>query len=152
MATNKNQERMSTIQLMQPLASGSLVAITSGQPLMFGSAWDASGVAVEAQVATATTVPAYDSGTGFISVDFEGVYNLSVHGSVQSSPSAGAAINRGDPVFADAGTYDPVSGIYYGFTLNANSAGRFYGLALDPVAAGATTTIRVLLKNACLKD
>jgi hypothetical protein len=149
MALNKNQERFSQIQVLQP--SG--VAIASGQPLVFGESYTAVGVAIEAQVAYGTVpVPPYDSGTGFVSVDFEGVFNLSVHGSAQSSPSAGAAIKRFDPVFADGGTYDPVSGMTYGFTLNANAGATFFGLALDPVAAGSTTTIRVLLKNAAMQN
>jgi hypothetical protein len=81
-------------------------------------------------------------------VDFEGVFNLSVIGRTQSSPSAGAALNRGDGVYADGGSYDSTSGITTGSTLDGDSNGTFVGLALDPVAAGATTTIRVLLKNA----
>jgi hypothetical protein len=74
--------------------------------------------------------------------------NVSVIGRTQSSPSAGAAINRGDAVYADGGSFDATSGITTGSTLDADSNGTFWGIALDPVAAGATTTIRVLLKNA----
>ncbi len=143
MATNKNQERMSVIQLLQPVG----VAITSGQLLIFGESYTCAGVAQESQVASGAP-PAYDSGSGYIAVDFEGVYNLSVQGFAAASPTVPAAIKRGDPVFASGGTYDPVSGVTYGVTLDADKTGNFVGLALDPVAAGATTTIRVLLKNA----
>jgi hypothetical protein len=145
MATNKNQERYSAFSLLMPAA----VNIASGDPLLLGEIYTMAGVAIEAQ---STAKPPYDPNTGYLGVDFEGVYNLSVHGSASASPSAGAAIKRGDPVFADGGTYDATSGITYGFTLNANKNATFYGIALDPVAAGATTTIRVVLKNAPLKD
>jgi Uncharacterized conserved protein (DUF2190) len=145
MAKNKNQERFSSFTLLMPAGA----TIASGAPLLFGEIYTMAGVTIEAQD---PANPPQDSNTGYLSVDFEGVYNLSVQGKVSASPSAGAAIKRGDPVFADGGTYDAVSGITRGFTLNANSGGAFFGLALDPVAAGATTTIRVVLKNAPLKD
>ncbi len=142
MATNKNMERFATLQLTAPAAT----TIASGAPLLFGHGSRAmAGVAVEA---VATTNPPYDSNSGYIVVDFEGVYNLSVSATTQKSPSAGAAINPGDPVFADAGTFDITSGISFGITLDADSAtGTFFGIAMDSIAAGLTATIRVILKN-----
>ncbi len=143
MATNQAFENFGPrIQLLAPAS----VNIASGALLIFGKGTKA--IACVAQEATSTTLPPYDSNSGYITVQTTGAVNLSVIGRVQSSPSAGAAINRGDAVYADAGTFDATSGITTGSTLDADSLGTFVGIALDPVAAGATTTIRVLLKNA----
>lgn len=140
--TNKNQERWSTFQLLAPAS----VTIASGAVLLFGRGTHvAAGIAAEEK--QASTLPASDSNSGYITVDFEGVFNLTVSGTTQSSPSAGAAINRGDAVYADGGTYDATSGVTTGSTLDADSNGTFVGLALDPVAAGVTAKIRVALKN-----
>ncbi len=130
------------VQLLAPAS----VNIASGAFLIFGKGTKA--MACVAQEAINSTLPPYDSNSGYITVQNTGAVNLSVIGRTQSSPSAGAAINRGDPVYADGGTFDATSGITTGSTLDADSNGTFVGLALDPVAAGATTTIRVLLKNA----
>lgn len=140
--TNKAQERYAQIQLLAPAS----VTIAGGSVLIFGQGTKAAvGVAA---TATSTTLPTQDSNSGYITVDFEGVFNLSVKGQTQSSPSAGAALSRGTAVYADGGTFDATSGITYGSTLDGDSGGTFVGLLLDPVAAGATTTVRVLLKNA----
>ena len=146
MATNKNQERYATLSLLMP--SG--ITINSNSVLLFGRNQGGrnhimAGIAQESQ---SSTNPAYDNNSGFLTVDFEGVYNLSVTGQSSKSPAAGAAIKPGDEVFADGGTYDPVSGITYGNSLDVDVNGTFIGIALDPVAAGATSTIRVILKNA----
>ena len=146
MATNKNQERYATLSLLMP--SG--ITINSNSVLLFGRNQGGRnhimvGIAQESQ---SSTNPAYDNNSGFLTVDFEGVYNLSVTGQASKSPAAGAAIKPGDEVFADGGTYDPVSGITYGNSLDVDVNGTFIGIALDPVAAGATSTIRVILKNA----
>lgn len=144
MATNQAFEQFGPrIQLLAPAS----VAITSGSVLLFGKGTKAIAcVAETAQAASGT--PTYDSNSGYITVQTTGAVNVSVKGQTQSSPSAGAAINRGDAVYADGGTYDATSGITYGSTLDGDSNGTFFGIALDPVSAGATTTIRVLLKNA----
>lgn len=144
MATNKAAERFSTFTLLMPAA----VNISSGQPLMLGEKYTAAGVAVEAQN---TSNPPYDNNTGYLTVDLEGAYFLSVVGETLGSLSSGAAIKTGDPVFASGGTYDPTSGITYGFVLCADVAGDLFGIALAPVAAGATVIIPVLLKNAVTK-
>ncbi|SRR6266700_4777191 len=143
MATNKNIERFATFQFLQPVG----INIASGQALLFGKGThQIPCVACEAQN---TTLPPYDSNTGYISVDATGVYNLSVHANTSGSVSAGAQINPGDPVFADGGTYDPVSGLTYGITLSADANGSFFGLSMDKLVAGTIGTIRIILKNAC---
>ena len=139
--TNKAFERYAAFQVLAPASTN----ISSGALLLFGHGkYVIPCVAAEAQN---TTNPPYDSNSGYITVDPEGAFNLTVIAQTQKSPSAGAAINRGDPVFADGGTFDVTSGITYNNTLDADSSGTFVGIALDPLAAGTTGTIRVLLKN-----
>lgn len=140
MAANKAAERFATFTMAMP--SG--INIASGQPLMLGEKYTVAMVAQEAQN---TTNPPYDPNSGYLSVDMEGAYNLSVEGFVSPSPSAGANIKIGDPVFASGGTYDPLTGITYGFTLSADTAGDLFGIALQAVVAGTTAIIPVLLKN-----
>ncbi len=130
------------VQLLAPAST----TIASGAVLIFGKGTKA--MACVAEEATNTTVYPYNANSGYITVQNTGAVNVSVIGRTQSSPSAGAAINRGDAVYADGGSFDATSGITTGSTLDADSNGTFWGIALDPVAAGATTTIRVLLKNA----
>ena len=142
--TNKNQERFATFQLKQP--SG--VAIVSGNVYLFGKGTKAIvGVAAESQVASGTA-PAYDSASGYFTLDCEGVFNLSVQAFTLSSPTVPGAINPGDAVYADAGTYDSVTGVTTGSVLSLDSTGTFIGNAMDAISAGVTATIRVILKNA----
>lgn len=145
MAANKGAERYATFSLLMP--SG--VNIASGQPLILGDKYISSGVATEAQN---TTDPTYDNNTGYLTVDFEGVYFLSVTAETLGSVSAGAAFNAGDAVFASGGTYDAVSGITYGFTLCHDTTGDLFGQILQPLAAGLTAIVPVLLKNALTKN
>ncbi len=143
MAINQAFEQFGPrIQLLAPAG----VNIASGAFLIFGTG--TRTLACVAEEAVNTTLPPYDSNSGYITVQTTGAVNLSVKGQTQSSPSTGAAINRGDKVYADGGTFDVTSGITYGSTLDGDANGTFVGLALDPVVASATTTIRVLLKNA----
>ena len=144
MAANKGAERYATFSLLMPVG----VNISSGQPLILGENWVSSGVAAEAQN---TSLPVYDNNTAYLTVDFEGVYQLTVEAFELPSPSAGAAMRCGDPVFASGGTYDSVSGIYYGFTLSADPAGVLFGQILQPLAAGTTAIVPVLLANAVHK-
>jgi hypothetical protein len=147
MAANKVLERYSQITLLMPTG----VNLASGQPVLFGEAGTGNshyGVGV-LQEAQNTSLPPYDPNTGYLSVDFEGAYNLTVEATTSPSPSAGAAIKTGDAIFASGGTYDPVSGITYGFTLCKDTTAPFFGLAMQPLAAGTTAVIPVLLKNAC---
>lgn len=148
MATNKLAERFATFELLMPVNT----AIASGQPLLFGrnetNSHIMSGVAVEAQTAANSTGPPYDNNSGYLTVDFEGSYGLTVVAETLGSPSAGAQINPGDAVYASGGTYDPTSGITYGFVLCRDTNGTFFGIALAPVASGTSAIIPVLLKNA----
>ncbi len=147
MATNKLAERMSSFSLLMPTSAGVPINVSSGQPLLFGDGTHyAAGVAVEAEN---TSDPVYDNNTGYLTVDFEGVYSLTVVAETLGSVSAGAKFNAGDAVYASGGTYDPVSGITYGFTLCNDKNGSFFGLIMQPLAAGVTATVVVLLKNAC---
>jgi hypothetical protein len=146
MATNKLAERLSSFSLLMPVVGGNPINVSSGQPLLYGDGTHyLAGVATEAEN---SALPVYDSNTGYLTVDFEGVYALSVVAETLGSVSAGAAINTGDAIYASGGTYDKVSGITYGFTLCKDTGGAFFGLAMQPLAAGSTATIGVLLKNA----
>ena len=142
MAANKINERLAVIQL--PMPTG--VNISSGQPLLYGETAALPGVAVAAQN---TANPNYDSNSGYLGVDFEGVYNLTVFAGTLGSVSAGAKFNPGDKVFASGGTYDPVTGITYGFTLCQDPNGTFFGRIMQSLAAGVTASVNVILRNAC---
>ena len=144
MAINQCYEDFTRFQVQAPATT----VINSGDLLLFGSGSKTMvGVAQTAQTANNATGPAYDDNSGFITMQVAGAVNLSVSGFVQKSPSAGAAINRGDAVFASGGTKDLTSGITTGAALDADTTGVYVGNAMDPVVAGATTTIRVILKN-----
>lgn len=144
MAINQVYEQYNRFELQAPANT----AINSGDVLLFGQGTHVMvGVAQTSQSANNATGPVYDDNSGFITVQVTGAVSVAVIGQTQKSPSAGAAINRGDPVFADGGTFDKTSGITFGNTLDADTNGTFIGIAMDPVAAGATTTIRVILKN-----
>lgn len=143
MAINQAYEQFNRFVLQAP--SG--VAIGSGDVLIFGRGTGTMvGVAETAQAASGT--PVYDDNSGFITMQVSGAVNVAVTATTQKSPSAGAAINRGDKIYADGGTFDLTSGITYGSSLDADTAGTFYGIAMDPIAAGLTATIRVILRNA----
>ncbi len=73
---------------------------------------------------------------GIASCDSEGVYRLAVFG---HDGTANAAVAAGDRIVWDntGGTLEKTPG-------SANSVG--FGVALDPVSGGATTTIRVRLQ------
>lgn len=70
-------------------------------------------------------------GTGVL--DTEGVFNLSAMG---HDGSNNAAITAGAKVYYKSDATPKI---------NVNTAGVFFGYALDPVDSGATTTIRVRL-------
>lgn len=143
MATNKFNERFAAFQVTAPAS----VTIASGAPLLFGHGTHA--VPCVAAEAVATTNPPYDSNSGYMTVDPEGIWNLTVQATAQKSPSAGAAINPGDAVYYDGGTFDITSGISYGGTLDVDTTGTFFGISLDSLAAGLTGTLRILLRNSC---
>ena len=145
MAANKALERGAQITMPVPAADNGGVGPVSGEPLLFGSgAAPSYGLA---GVAQNSLTPPTGISTGTVSVDFEGVYFLTVTAKSSLSPSTGKAIAPGDLVYADGGTYDSVTGCTYGFTLDANSStGVKFGFALDALTSGATGTIRVRLK------
>ena len=94
----------------------------AGDPVRFGQL---GGVAQTAERSDGNT-----------SVSFEGVFKLSVKG---VNGSGNTAIAAGDTIFyVDADTPK----------LSAKATGVKYGTALDAVASGATTTIRVRLNGA----
>lgn len=142
MATNQCYENFLRFELLAP--SG--VAINSNDLLIFGTGSKSMVGVAQTSQAVGLAAP-YNDNTGYITLQTSGAVNISVRGFVSSSPSAGAQIRRGDPVYADGGTKDVTSGITYGNTVDADANGTFVGIAMDPVAAGATTTIRVILKN-----
>lgn len=144
MATNTVFEQYNRFELLAPANT----VINSNDLLLFGQGTHVMPcVAQTSQVANLALATPQDDNSGFITVQVSGAFNLSVIGQTQKSPSAGAAINRGDPVFADGGIFDKTSGITTGNVLDADTNGTCIGIAMDPVAAGATTTIRVILKN-----
>lgn len=143
MALNKRRERFATFQLTMPAAT----TIASGAPLLFGKGTHVIACCACEPQTNVPPIPVYDSGTGYISVDAEGVWSLSVSATTSGSPSAGANINPGDAIYADGGTYDPVTGITYGIKLDVDTGGTFFGIALDALAAGLTANIKVILKN-----
>ena len=118
MATNRVHEdgRHLTIDVSSINGSGTGDLVRSGDPGVIG------GIAFVAET---------DEGSdGKATVDTGGVYRLNVRG---HSGAANAAVNVGDTVY-----WDNTNG-----ELDNDAAGRRFGTALDPVAAGATTAIRV---------
>ena len=149
MAANKLGERFATFTLLMPVNT----AIASGQPLLFGDGTHvAAGVATDAQTANNATGPTYDANSGYLDVDFEGVYALTVVAETLGSASAGAAINTGDAIYASGGTYDKTSGITYGFTLCRDTGATFFGLAMQPLAAGTTGNYRGAFEERGIKE
>lgn len=94
---------------------------SSGDPVLIGNI---PGVAV-------TDEGADGNATGETTIDTQGVYNLSVKG---HNGTANTAISVGDIIYYDTGANGP---------LNVNSSGTRFGYALEAVASGATTTIKV---------
>lgn len=143
-SANKCNERGVQLTVAAPIGANSGVGPNSGDPLLIGrGTCPTFGLAC---VAESSYTPPTGVATGNIAVSFEGVYYLQV---VAKSSIGGSsvAIAIGDKIYADGGTYDPVTGMLYGFTLDANStAGAYFGNALDALTSGATGTIRVRLK------
>lgn len=141
-AANQNLARAEFITMAVPAADNAGVGPVTGEPLMFGQ----SPAGVLAAVAENSYTPPTGIPTGNVGCAFIGAFLLSVTAKSGLSPSVNKAIAPGDKVYADGGTYDATTGCTYGFTLDANSGGAYFGNALDAVVAGATTTIRVRLK------
>jgi uncharacterized protein DUF2190 len=142
MANNKVLERYSPLTIAVPSAA----AVTSNQPLLFGTI---ACVANESDPPSPTM-----ASTGNVSVDTEGAFNLTVTADSGLSPVVTSAVKVGDKIYARFGTVDATTGVTYGFTLSKDSAGVFFGVAIAVgggsatlLAAGTTGTIAVLLKN-----
>jgi hypothetical protein len=144
-SANQADLRGMHLNMLCPVADNAGQGPLSGEPLVFGRGTSPSfglcGVS-ETNYTPPTGVP-----TGFCTINCEGVFNLTVVGK-SSIGGGGLAFAIGDQVYADGGTYDPVTGCLYGFTLNGNnSAGVKFGVVLDTVASGVTQVTRVRLKQ-----
>jgi hypothetical protein len=143
-SANQTDLRGMHLTLAAPLAANSGVGPNSGDPMVLGRGTSPSfGMC---GVCETSYTPPTGTPTGNVTVNFEGVFNLTVVG--KSSIGGGSvAMDIGDLVYADGGTYDPVTGWLYGFTLDANStSGVKFGNLLDAVASGVTQVSRVRLK------
>jgi hypothetical protein len=148
MSTNQENNRGVHLTIAAPAAANGGVGPNSGDPLMFGRG-TSPGFALACVAETSYTEPSGLVPTGNISVNLEGVFFLAVIPTSAKVGGSNTNIKPGDRVYADTdGTYDSVTGCYYGFSLTANSsAGIHFGNSQD-VLAGASTpsTIRVRLK------
>ena len=105
---------------------------TAGQPILIGNQ-------------AAVTLDAYQSSVGGCTVLFNGSFGLTVIGRSANSPLVTAKVSPGDPLYVspNTGTYDATTNVTYGFVLDKNVAGVYFG-RLDPnataIAAGATNT------------
>lgn len=137
MAANKARERLTGIELKMPAAA----VINPGDVLLFGPAAGPAlaGIANDGQ--NLTTKPPYYSNSGYLSLDTEGAFNLTVS-------AVAANITPGTPIYAHPGTFDATTGITYGVTLNNTaSGGILVGLAESNLASGTSGTVRVSLKD-----
>ena len=145
--TNKRNARGEFLPFAVPVAANGGVGPISGDPLIFGTQ-QSEGAGLLAGVALSSYTPP----TGIpnpegIGVDLIGVFFLTVIGLNGVSPASPMALQPGDRVYADGGTYDATTGCTYGFVLDANSTtGKYFGNVLDAVVAGQTAVVRVRLK------
>lgn len=119
MATNRVYK--DGAQLSLPVPAGT----TSGTALAVG----------ELPVVALTDEGGGGNAAGFATVQAfpSPVFEFAVTGD-DGATAGGVAVGVGDPVFLQADG-----------TINVNAAGTWFGYALAPVAAGATTTVRVKL-------
>jgi hypothetical protein len=115
--------------------------LLAGQPVIMGSTaggHSVPGVSLDTAANVANGTPTIECGGGFA---------LTVTAKSSLSPSTNAVINPGDPIYADGGTLDAASNMTYGFTLDANSGGVYFG-NLDPTGpalpAGTTAVVTVV--------
>lgn len=146
MSVNQTDLRGMHLNLPCPAADNAGQGPLSGEPLVFGRGTSPSfGLA---GVSETNYTPPTGTPTGFCSVNFEGVFNLSVIAKA-STGGASLAFAPGDKVYAAGGTYDIVTGCLYGFTLNGDGTnGTYFGNTLDAIAGGVTQIVRVRLKQA----
>lgn len=113
-------------------------SIKSGDPILVG-------------LSPAVTLDSYQSNVGGATCEFGGSFVLTVVGQ-SGSPLTGHAINPGDKLYAEGGSFDTATNVRYGFTINADATnGIFFGY-LDPTGPGilsgvTSTTANVLLPN-----
>ncbi len=83
----------------------------------------------------------YQANVGGATCYFDGAYAVPVVAKSSLSPSVGADIKPGDPIYAVGGTRDADTNVLTGFTLCADSNGTLWGY-LDPtestIASGTT--------------
>ena len=138
-ASNENLVRAEDFTIAAPAAANAGKGPISGDPLVYGGL---------AGVAETSYTPPTGVTTGNISLKLIGAFLLSVTAKSGLSPSVNAAIAVGDKLYADGGTTDATTNCTYGFTIDKNSGGVYFGNALDAVTSGSTATIRVRLKVA----
>lgn len=138
MSVNQTNLRGVHLTLPVPIAANAGVGPISGDPLVFGRGTSPSfGLA---GVAETSYTPPTGVATGSISVNFEGIYNLSVIAN-------NGTISPGDRVYAIGGTYDVTTGCLYGFTLsNTSTAGEYFGNVMTTILSGVTAIALVRLK------
>lgn len=145
-SANQADLRGMHLNILAPVAANSDVGPNSGDPMLLGRGTSPSfGLAgvCETSYTPPTGIP-----TGFCSVNFEGVFNLTVVAK-NSINGSGVAINPGDKVYADGGTWDQSTNWLYGFTIDVNtSTGCYFGNCLDTVLSGVTQIARIRLKQA----
>jgi len=137
MAANKTRERLTGIELKMPGAA----VIAPGDVLVFGPAAGPNLIGIANDGQNMTTKPPYYSNSGYLTLDTEGSFNLSV-------AAVATNITPGTPIYVHLGTTDAPSGISYGNTLNNTATGGFLvGLAETNLTAGNTGMVRVSLKD-----
>jgi hypothetical protein len=146
MAVNQVDITGNYLTMPAPIAANSGVGPNAGDPLLIGRGTSPSfGIAC---VANTSYTPPTGTPTGNIAICTDGVWILSVVAKA-SIGGGGQAIAIGDKIYAAGGTYDPTTGMLYGFTLNCDATnGAYFGNALDAIASGQTASIRVRLKKA----
>ncbi len=143
--TNECNPRGEALTMASPVADNGGIGPIANEAVMFGSVALHKLAAI---AATSYTQPGSLVPTGNVGFKFIGVFFLTVTAKSVLSPGTSTAINPGDAVYADGGTYDATTGMTYGFTLDVNSStGSFFGYCLDAVTAGVTQIARVLLKH-----
>jgi hypothetical protein len=137
MAANKTRERFTGIELKMPAAA----IINPGDVLVFGLAAGPSLIGIANDGQNLTTKPPYYSNSGYLTLDCEGSFNLSVS-------AVSTAIAPGTPLYVHLGTTDATTGISYGNTVNNTAAsGLLIGLAETGLASGTSGNVRVTLKD-----
>ena len=122
MATNRVFKDGEYLQVTAADCVGPNDPVESGDPVVWG------------ELAVPAVATSDEDSAGLVSVQFGGVYDLAVKG---ADGAGNAAIAAGDAVYWDA------------TELNADvTNGSLYGYAMEVVASGATTTIRVKLARA----